>query len=62
MTPLLMANMQVMQEQNAKIDKMAIRIDDAETWTAEAEAAIQQMVQDLQTLVDKVNDLESRAR
>lgn len=40
----LTANMQVMQEQNAKIDEMATRIDEAETWSAEANVVIQKTV------------------
>ena len=58
----LTANMQVMQEQKAKIDELETRVDETETWSAEAKAAIQQTVRDLQKLEEKLNNLESRAR
>ncbi|CAL8318217.1 unnamed protein product [Merluccius merluccius] len=58
----LATNMQVMQEHNEKINEMETRIDDTETWSAEANSALQQTIQDQQKLEDKLNDIELRAR
>ena len=58
----LATNMLAMQEHNEKINEMATRIDDTETWSVEANAALQQTIQDQQKLEDKLNDIESRAR
>ena len=41
---------------------MEKRIDDTLTWSAEANAALQQTIQDQQKLEDKFNNIESRAR
>ena len=58
----LATNTQAMKEQSAKINEMTTRVDDMETWSAEADAALKHMLQDQQKLEDKLNDLESRAR
>ena len=58
----LATNMLAMQEHNKKINEMATQIDDTETWSAEANAALQQTIQGQQKLEDKLNDIESRAR
>lgn len=42
--------------------EMAVRIDGLESWSAEADIALQRTAQDQQKLEDKLNDLESRAR
>lgn len=58
----LSTNMLTMQEHGRKINEMETRIDDTETWSAEANSALQQAIKDQQKLEDRLNDIESRAR
>ncbi len=46
----LATNMLAMQEQSEKISKVATWIDDMETWSVAANAALQQVVQDQKKL------------
>lgn len=58
----LTANTQAIQDQNKKLEEAATRIEELETRSPAANNLLQQTLKEQKTLVDKLNDLESRSR
>ncbi|CAL9706603.1 unnamed protein product [Knipowitschia caucasica] len=51
-----------LQDHEQKLEEMAARIDEQETWAAVANEALSRSLKEQSALQDKVNDLESRSR
>lgn len=50
------------QDHDKQLGEAAARIDELETWSATANTALQQSLKDQKTLMNRINDLESRSR